>query len=97
MAPKTTPSKGVKSPKTKSPKVATPKAVVAPVVVKDVLIDDKVSTAQVDKAVVALLTFAAKKAAEREETSLLDKEEFVWLQIATKKMNAEKKIMPAKM
>lgn len=62
------------------------------------LIDDHVSVAQCKKAVDALMAHATKKQAEAEESSLLgSKEQFVWLQVAVKKMHPEHKLKPFKM
>lgn len=55
------------------------------------------SSAQAKKAVDALLTHATKVAAEKEETELIAKEEYVWLNINTKSPSTRRKVMPARM
>lgn len=58
---------------------------------------DNFSNAQAKKAVDALMAFAKKAAAEREETELLEKEEYVWLCVNTKHPGTKRKIMPQRM
>jgi len=61
------------------------------------LIDSRVSSAQVDKAVHALVAHATKQATEASKTELLDRDDHVWLTIGTKKISSVKKLKPAKM
>lgn len=66
--------------------------------VKDTLIDEHVSLNQCKKAIDALHAFQSKKDEKAAETELLPgKEQFVWLQVAVKKMQPEKKLKPFKM
>ncbi|KZT28800.1 ribosomal protein L1 [Neolentinus lepideus HHB14362 ss-1] len=61
------------------------------------LIDSHVSSKQCKKAVDALLEHALQIQKKKEETELLpDKEQHVWLVVAVKKMQPEKKLMPFK-
>ncbi|KAI0060377.1 ribosomal protein L1 [Artomyces pyxidatus] len=61
------------------------------------LIDDHVSAQQCKRAVTALLDHALKHQQKREESELLPgKEQHVWLQVAVKQMQPEKKIKPFK-
>jgi ribosome biogenesis protein UTP30 len=53
--------------------------------------------AQARKAVNALLAHHAKVSAQREETELLARDEYVWLSINTKTGSTRKKLMPIKM
>lgn len=55
------------------------------------------SNAQARKAVDALMAHAKKLAKEREETELLDKEEYVWLCVNTKHPSTKRKMMPQRM
>lgn len=65
---------------------------------KDVLIDSHVSLRQCKLAVEALHSHSAKKEQKAAETELLPgKEQHLWLQVAVKKMQPEKKIKPFKM
>ncbi len=64
----------------------------------DELVGDHVSLAQCKKAVVALRDYALKVAKEKEETELISgKEENIWLVLAVKKTQPEKKLKPFKM
>jgi ribosome biogenesis protein UTP30 len=61
------------------------------------LIDDHVSQAQAKKAVDSLLAYAAKARVEKEGTELIEKEENVWLVVATKTIQPAHKLKPTKM
>ncbi|KAI0049417.1 ribosomal protein L1 [Auriscalpium vulgare] len=64
---------------------------------KDDLIDDHLSARQSKRAVIALLDHAIKHQAKREESELLPgKEQNVWLQVAVKTMQPERKLKPYK-
>jgi ribosome biogenesis protein UTP30 len=64
----------------------------------DELIDSHVSSNQSKLAVAALLKHALKRKSDQEQNELLpDKEQFVWLTLAVKKVYAEKKLKPFKM
>ncbi|KAA1476890.1 ribosomal protein L1 [Dentipellis sp. KUC8613] len=64
---------------------------------KTELIDEHVSAKQLSRAVDALLEHAKKAHKKEEESDLLGgKEQHVWLQVAVKKMAAEKKLKPHK-
>lgn len=66
--------------------------------VEEALIDEHVSPKQCKKAIKALHAFQSKKDEKVAETELLPgKEQFVWLQVAVKKMQPEKKLKPFKM
>ncbi|KAL7411386.1 ribosomal protein L1p/L10e family-domain-containing protein [Mrakia frigida] len=60
------------------------------------LVDGHVSYAQAEKAVNALSSYAVKARAQKEDTELIVKEENVWLVVATKSINPEKKLKPIK-
>ena len=55
------------------------------------------SRAQAKKAVDALLAHHTKTTAEREDSQLLPREEYVWLVINTKRGNTKRKLMPKRM
>jgi len=64
---------------------------------KTELIDSHVSVKQCTRAVHALHAYASQKQKEQEETDLLANEQYVWVQIAVKRMHPEKKIKPFRM
>jgi len=65
---------------------------------KDTLIDSHVSLRQCTLAVEALSAYSAKKEQKAAESELLPgKEQYVWLQVAVKKMQPEHKLKPFKM
>lgn len=65
---------------------------------KDILIDSHVSLRQCKLAIDALHAHCLKLEEKAAETELLPgKEQFIWLQVAVKKMQPEKKIKPFKM
>jgi ribosome biogenesis protein UTP30 len=65
---------------------------------KDQLIDSHVSEKQAKLAIKALYNHAKKRQAEQEEKELLPgKEAHVWLQVAVKRIHAEKKLKPQRM
>lgn len=55
------------------------------------------SKPQATKAVKALLAHAEKAAREREETELIARDEFVWVNVNTKTGSTRKKLNPVKM
>lgn len=61
------------------------------------LIDSQVSVKQCTQAVHALHAYASKKQKEQEDNELLANEQYVWLQIAVKRIHPEKKIKPFRM
>lgn len=64
----------------------------------DTLVDSHVSLKQCKLAIEALEAHTSKKEAKAADTELLPgKEQFLWLQIAVKKTQAEKKHKPCKM
>lgn len=65
---------------------------------KDTLIDEHVSMRQCKRAIESLHAHSSKREQKEAETELLPgKEQHVWLQVAVKKMQPEKKIKPFKM
>ena len=65
---------------------------------KDTLIDEKVSLRQCKRAVEALHAHTLKKEQDAAKTELLPgKEQHVWLQVAVKQMQPEKRLKPFKM
>ena len=61
------------------------------------VVDGHVSVAQAEKAVKALSAYAVKARAEKEDTELIVKDENVWLVVATKSINPQKKLKPITM
>ncbi len=62
------------------------------------LIDSRVKVDQCHRAIKALHEFQSKKDAALAESELLPgKEQTIWLNVAVKKISAEKKLMPVKM
>lgn len=60
------------------------------------LIDSRVSPAQLQKAVTALCAHAQKSASEASKTELIERDDHVWLTVATKKISSVKKLKPAR-
>lgn len=66
--------------------------------IKDTLVDSHVSLKQCKLAIEALYSHSSKQEQKAAETELLPgKEQHVWLQLAVKKMQPEKKFKPFKM